>query len=151
MWEKLRHPGHDGSASHSPQGADLYEVLGVDRSASADDLRAAYRQRARETHPDAGGAPGEFQAVQAAWEVLGDEERRRRYDRSARPIGREPSHEACLTFLMSPSLLLCDASSQQVSPAADARTSSTRPATGIVVGQALHRVANMSLGRWSML
>ena len=34
----------------------------------------------------------------------------------ARPIGREPSHEACLTFLMSPSLLLCDASSQQVSP-----------------------------------
>ena len=84
----------------------------------------------RETHPDAGGAPGEFQAVQAAWEVLGDEERRRRYDRSARPIGREPSHEACLTFLMSPSLLLCDASSQQVSPPSDARTSPTRPACG---------------------
>ena len=80
--EKLRHLGHGGSASHSQQGADLYEVLGVDRSASADDLRAAYRQRARETHPDAGGAPGEFQAVQAAWEVLSDEERRRRYDRS---------------------------------------------------------------------
>lgn len=80
--DKLRHPGHQGSASHSPQHADLYEVLGIDRSATADDIRAAYRQRARETHPDAGGEPGEFQAVQAAWEVLGDPEQRRRYDRS---------------------------------------------------------------------
>lgn len=82
--ERLRHPGHQGSVSHSQQHADLYEVLGVDRSASTDDVRAAYRQRARETHPDAGGQPGEFQAVQAAWEVLGDPERRRRYDRSGK-------------------------------------------------------------------
>jgi len=80
--EKLRHPGHQESASNSQQHVDLYEVLGIDRSASADDIRAAYRQRARETHPDAGGQPGEFQAVQAAWEVLGDPEQRRRYDKS---------------------------------------------------------------------
>lgn len=80
--EKLRHPGHQGTSSHSQQQADLYDVLGINRSASADDIRAAYRQRARETHPDAGGHPGEFQAVQAAWEVLGDPEQRRRYDRS---------------------------------------------------------------------
>jgi len=80
--QKLRHPGHTSASSHSQQHADLYEILGVERTASADDLRTAYRQRARETHPDAGGQPGEFQAVQAAWEVLGDPERRRRYDRS---------------------------------------------------------------------
>ena len=36
----------------------------------------------------------------------------------ALPSGRGPNHEACLTFLMSPSLLRCDASSQQVSPRA---------------------------------
>ncbi len=80
--EQLRHPGHKGPASQPQQHADLYEVLGIERSASADEIRAAYRQRARETHPDAGGQPGEFQAVQAAWEVLGDPEQRRRYDRS---------------------------------------------------------------------
>ena len=82
--EKLRHPGHQESASDSQQHVDLYEVLGIDRSATADDIRTAYRQRARETHPDAGGLPGEFQAVQAAWEVLGDPEQRRRYDRSGK-------------------------------------------------------------------
>jgi hypothetical protein len=79
--------GHsDGSSTAQP--VDLYEVLGVDRSASADDVRSAYRQRARETHPDAGGDVGAFQTVQAAWEVLGDPERRRAYDRTgARPLG----------------------------------------------------------------
>lgn len=92
--ERLRHPGHQGSASHSQQHADLYEVLGVDRSASADDVRSAYRQRARETHPDAGGQPGEFQSVQAAWEVLGDPEQRRRYDRSGRSSTRSNESRA---------------------------------------------------------
>lgn len=77
--------GHSAGAS-SAQPVDLYDVLGVDRSASTEELRAAYRRRARETHPDAGGDVGAFHAVQAAWEVLGDPERRRAYDRTgARP------------------------------------------------------------------
>ena len=52
---------------------DPYAVLGVTPDATAEDIRAAYRQRARETHPDHGGDPDEFRAVQIAWELLRDD------------------------------------------------------------------------------
>jgi curved DNA-binding protein CbpA len=58
----------------------LYEELGVSPNASPEEIKAAYRRRARETHPDAGGKREEFQKVQHAYEVLGDDERRRHYD-----------------------------------------------------------------------
>jgi len=60
----------DGVSSHA--GLDPYDILGVSPDASADEIRRAYRRRARETHPDHGGNPDEFQAVQMAWEVLRD-------------------------------------------------------------------------------
>ncbi|MEX2533007.1 MAG: J domain-containing protein [Nitriliruptoraceae bacterium] len=60
--------------------ADLYDVLGVDRSASADDLKRAYRRKARECHPDAGGNEEQFKSVTHAYEVLSDRSRRARYD-----------------------------------------------------------------------
>lgn len=60
--------------------ADLYDVLGVDRSASADELKRAYRRKARESHPDAGGDEEQFKAVTHAYEVLSDASRRARYD-----------------------------------------------------------------------
>ena len=71
----------------------LYHVLGVSPSASARELRQAYYRRARENHPDRGGAGAAMARLNAAWSVLGDPERRRRYDqglasareRSARP------------------------------------------------------------------
>ncbi|MEL0075980.1 MAG: J domain-containing protein, partial [Ilumatobacter sp.] len=62
-----RHPASDGTGSTE---IDLYKVLGVERSASADEIRDAYRRRARETHPDVGGDPTEFQTVQSAYETL---------------------------------------------------------------------------------
>lgn len=52
---------------------DPHAVLGVAPDATADEIRAAYRQRARETHPDHGGDPDEFRAVQIAWELLRDD------------------------------------------------------------------------------
>lgn len=60
-----------------------YEVLGVDPAAAQDEVRRAYRRRLRETHPDTGGDPASFQAVQDAWEHVGDPARRADYDRGA--------------------------------------------------------------------
>ena len=61
---------------------NYYLILGITEDASREDIRAAFRQRAMELHPDRSGMEsGPFQEVQEAYSVLGDPERRRRYDR----------------------------------------------------------------------
>lgn len=59
-----------------------YEVLGVSVTATAQDIKAAYRRAARTHHPDHGGDPAEFRRVTLAYEVLSDPKRREAYDRS---------------------------------------------------------------------
>src|SRR4051794_7917390 len=63
---------------------DYYDVLGVPRDASADEIRSAYRRLARENHPDVNKDPNaseRFSELSEAYEVLRDQEKRAQYDR----------------------------------------------------------------------
>jgi molecular chaperone DnaJ len=69
---------------------DHYEVLGVSRDASDDDIRRAYRKLARQLHPDVNqddGAEDKFKLVTHAYEVLSDPDQRARYDRGGDSLG----------------------------------------------------------------
>jgi molecular chaperone DnaJ len=59
---------------------DYYEVLGVGKNASADELKKAFRRAAIEHHPDKGGDEAKFKEVNEAYEVLKDDAKRKRYD-----------------------------------------------------------------------
>ncbi|GAA1576554.1 MULTISPECIES: J domain-containing protein [Kribbella] len=63
-------------------GADHYEVLNVERSASAAEIKSAYRKMALKVHPDQGGNAALFRLVQEAWSTLSDPAKRAAYDRS---------------------------------------------------------------------
>jgi DnaJ-class molecular chaperone len=64
---------------------DLYSVLGVAKTASAEDITKAYRKLAKKLHPDLNpgdkAAEEKFKKVTAAYDILGDAEKRGRYDR----------------------------------------------------------------------
>jgi len=68
----------------APDKRDYYDILGVSRDASKEDLRAAYRKLARRYHPDVNkevDAEGRFKEVNEAYQVLSDDEKRSLYDR----------------------------------------------------------------------
>jgi len=68
----------------STRARDPYEVLGVSRDASQEDVRRAYRRLARKHHPDVSreeGAEARFKDISEAYDVLGDPEKRAAYDR----------------------------------------------------------------------
>lgn len=59
---------------------DYYEVLGVKKDASADEIKKAFRKAAIEHHPDRGGDEAKFKEINEAYEVLKDASKRQRYD-----------------------------------------------------------------------
>lgn len=75
----------------SPLSASPYEILGVSRTATEDELKRAYRAQLRSSHPDTGGDATRFHAVQRAWELIGTPEARADYDRGRSPSGSSSS------------------------------------------------------------
>ena len=59
---------------------DYYKTLGVPRTATADEMKKAFRKLARKHHPDAGGDEAKFKELNEAYEVLSDEKKRALYD-----------------------------------------------------------------------
>ena len=63
-----------------PTKRDYYDVLGVGKGASADEIKKAFRRQAVEHHPDRGGDEAKFKELNEAYEVLKDTDKRKRYD-----------------------------------------------------------------------
>lgn len=85
----------------TPPAQTLYEVLGVAPSATAEQIKTAYRRAARETHPDHGGSSERFHLVSEAYQVLSHPEQRAAYDlrlgragSTGRPAGSSPVRPA---------------------------------------------------------
>lgn len=68
---------------------DHYQTLGIDKSATQDQIKTAYRKLASKHHPDKGGDTSVFQKIQAAYEVLGDPAKRSEYDNPRQKFGPE--------------------------------------------------------------
>src|SRR4029079_5009205 len=79
--------GRGGGLGGDLAQRDVYSVLGVDKKASPEEIKKAYRKLARKYHPDTN--PGDdkaeerFKEVQAAYDIVGDPDKRKQYDRGA--------------------------------------------------------------------
>jgi DnaJ family protein A protein 2 len=82
-----------------------YELLGVDKNASADDIKKAYRTIAvrggEKAHPDKGGDPEIFKEVARAYEVLSDPEKRAKYDRGGEDAVNDEDDDFLQSFFRS--------------------------------------------------
>ena len=116
--------------------ATHYDVLGVEPGVDAAELRRAFTVAAKKYHPDRGGDDAPFKRVQAAWEVLRDEGRRRDYDAtiSRRPRYWESKDEA---EPLSPKQVEKEASEKQRKQAAEV------PLTAVAVVCRQGRVGGM--------
>lgn len=75
---------------------DYYQVLGVSKEASQDDIKKAYYKLAHRHHPDKGGDEKKFKEINEAYQILSDKEKRTQYDRFGRVFegaGAEPGSD----------------------------------------------------------
>lgn len=80
------------------QITDPYEELGVDRSASTDEINLAYRKQARRHHPDKGGEREKFERIGTAVAILRDPEKRAKFDRDGTVDDRPEQDERAQAF-----------------------------------------------------
>ena len=74
--------GHGrGGRSEPVDNTKYYNLLGVDKKASEQEIRKAYRKLALKEHPDKGGDPEKFKNITAAYDVLCDRDKRDLYDK----------------------------------------------------------------------
>jgi len=59
---------------------DYYNILGVAKTASAEEIKTAFRKKAHQHHPDKGGDEAKFKELNEAYQVLGNEQKRKQYD-----------------------------------------------------------------------
>jgi DnaJ-class molecular chaperone len=71
---------------------DHYATLGVSKTATADDIKRAFRKLASQHHPDKGGDTQKFQAIQQAYATLGDDQKRAEYDNPRPQFGGFHGH-----------------------------------------------------------
>lgn len=63
---------------------EYYKILGIKKGASGDEIKRAYRKLAHEHHPDKGGDPEKFKAINEAYQVLSDPSKKAQYDQFGR-------------------------------------------------------------------
>ena len=68
---------------------NYYDVLGVGKTASQDEIKKAFRKLARKHHPDAGGSEEKFKQINEAYEVLSDTKKRDQYDQYGQYFGEQ--------------------------------------------------------------
>lgn len=77
---------------------DYYQILGVPRNASAEEIKRAYRKLAHKYHPDKGGTEEKFREINEAYQVLSDEGKRSQYDKFGRVFEGTPGGEPGFDF-----------------------------------------------------
>lgn len=67
---------------------NYYDILGVDKKATTEDIKKAFRKLAQKHHPDKGGDEAKFKEITEAYATLGDDKRRREYDSYGQSFGQ---------------------------------------------------------------
>ena len=73
--------GRPGGPKKDVDTQKYYDLIGVEKTASQDEIKKAFRKKALKEHPDKGGDPEKFKDLSVAYEVLSDPEKRKLYDK----------------------------------------------------------------------
>jgi molecular chaperone DnaJ len=72
---------------------NLYEILGVSKTATTEEIKKSHRDKVKESHPDRGGDAEKFKQIQEAYEVLSDPNKRAQYDQFGTVTPQQPFHQ----------------------------------------------------------